>query len=444
MKPAEDIVLAKSFARERMRIWAPVLRKYKTLGDLLRGANRRYSAENNELELVAKTPPTQERYAQICTLLKNAYARACAENDPTIGYSDFADRAFCLLGESPKGSIVENPEDLLFTKDEVDAYNSILTPTLAVLNLWLRHVVYLDLPTERKSGPAVTFRATDFVDRMLWNRNCYSLMRVFYASRKALESLFSRLDFLIPIFGEKELRQEFESRELVEFLNEKAIERVAQVNAEFIRLACSNPSADLEDAAIDNLLKQLPQLDIARSPELRRAMNVVKVAIEQVRAGLSAGESLSDQDLAGYQQAQDIIAKFNELFALPEELPVSDDGGRRSSNKGVCEFKGTEVHPRINIDPGSSVKVGAKLYKFTAAKSWEIFNRFFRAIKDGTLQMPDSEKDYPIPFTSADYNQLKDDARALFLDFCERQPVATKERSKKFEPYARFRMELLK
>lgn len=108
--------------------------------------------------------------------------------------------------------------------------------------------------------------------------------------------------------------------------------------------------------------------------------------------------------------------------------------------KGFCEFSGTEVNSKIDIDPGVSVTVNFHKHSFTAGKSWEIFNRFFRSIKAGDDH---SDKHYPVQFTTSDYNQLKDDALALFDKYCERQPAIERKGNKQFEPYARFKLELL-
>ena len=324
MNTAADNILAKSFARERRRIWAPIVKKYATIGDLLTAANQSYASENDELKQLAKTPPSQERYIRICTLLKQAYAHACAENDPTIMFADFADKAFCLLGESPKGQTAQDPKDLLYTKEEVDAYNSVALPTLATMNLWVQHVIYLELPTERHIKQFEAFRKTDFSDLWLWNQAGYSLMRDFYASRKNLQLLYARFEFLIPILGEEELRRQFESTKLSDILNEKTIEQGAQINADFIRLACTNPSVDLNDAAADNLLRTLTHQNTPSAREFRRSLNNFKDTINLAKTEFAASRTLTAEDQAELQAAEDLLARMENQFDLSKESPADN------------------------------------------------------------------------------------------------------------------------
>lgn len=108
--------------------------------------------------------------------------------------------------------------------------------------------------------------------------------------------------------------------------------------------------------------------------------------------------------------------------------------------KGYCEFKGYEVHRSIFIEPGEYIKINGHKFSFTAGKSWEIYTRFFRSIKAGE---DNTEKHFPVPLTTNDVNQLKDDAYALFDKYIERQPAAKKVRNKQYEPFARFKIELL-
>lgn len=108
--------------------------------------------------------------------------------------------------------------------------------------------------------------------------------------------------------------------------------------------------------------------------------------------------------------------------------------------KGYCEFNGYEVHRSIFIEPGEYIKINSHKFSFTAGKSWEIYTRFFRSIKAGE---DNTEKHFPVPLTTNDVNQLKDDAYALFDKYIERQPAAKKVRNKQYESFARFKIELL-
>lgn len=108
--------------------------------------------------------------------------------------------------------------------------------------------------------------------------------------------------------------------------------------------------------------------------------------------------------------------------------------------KGVCEFSGDKVHPHIFITPGKSLKVKTKLYSFDRASEWEIINRFFRSYVDCDDH---SKGNFPTPFTRDDYNKTHGDCR-LFIDtYVERQPAARRIGNKRFEPYARLKIELI-
>lgn len=141
-----------------------------------------------------------------------------------------------------------------------------------------------------------------------------------------------------------------------------------------------------------------------------------------------------------------IVAAF-EPTALSQmkDLSRNDDSGTphdptRSCTKGVCEFSGYDVHKNIFITPDKSVKINTKEYRFTGGKAWDIINRFFRSIKDGTSNELGS---FPVPFKTSEKVHLKKDAKALFKDYIEQQPRSTKDRNKRYEPFARFRIELL-
>ena len=128
-----------------------------------------------------------------------------------------------------------------------------------------------------------------------------------------------------------------------------------------------------------------------------------------------------------------------EIASLPKEAPA-EPVKETLRAKGVCEFSGNEVHRKIYIRPGEFVKVGSRKYGFTGNAQWEIVGRFLRSIKAGDGHEPGR---YPVVFTSNDYNKCKGGCRALVNDFIERQPVAQKERNRRFEDRARFKVELL-
>ena len=128
-----------------------------------------------------------------------------------------------------------------------------------------------------------------------------------------------------------------------------------------------------------------------------------------------------------------------EIANLPKEDP-SVPAKETLRAKGVCEFSGYEVHWSLFIGPGEFVKVGSRKYSFTGNAQWEIIGRFLRSIKAGDGHEPGR---YPVVFTSNDYNKCKGGCRALVNDFIERQPAAQKERNRRFEDRARFKVELL-
>lgn len=142
-----------------------------------------------------------------------------------------------------------------------------------------------------------------------------------------------------------------------------------------------------------------------------------------------------------YDAMVSYLDELAQLVRKHDEELLKCKGTPTTSAKGVCEFSGDEVHSKIDITPGKSIKVKKTLYSFTAAGEWKTINKFLRSIKSGDDHYTPH---YPVPLTTKEVSALKGDAKALFKDYIERQPSATKERHKLFEPYARFKLELLK
>lgn len=161
--------------------------------------------------------------------------------------------------------------------------------------------------------------------------------------------------------------------------------------------------------------------DEYRGVEKEESKNKNTKAFEKVKSTLNT--------IAEHEDSGSIVANYYKTHS------------QKSQAKGVCEFSGDEVHPQIDITPGKSIKVKKTLYSFTAAGEWKTINKFLRSIKSGDDH---SSTHYPVPLTTKEVSALKGDAKALFKDYIERQPTATKDKNKKYEPYARFKLELLK
>ena len=161
-------------------------------------------------------------------------------------------------------------------------------------------------------------------------------------------------------------------------------------------------------------------------------------------------------------QAINIIINVAGNINLDVDVTPKEDGGQRISivshggggddddddppntkrGKGVSEFSGILPNSKesIFVSGGDFLKVGKEKYFFEGAAQWNIINRFLRSINDCDNN---SEGNFPVTFTTRDYNKCKGDCRALIKKFIERQPAANPIRNHQFEERARFRVELL-
>lgn len=105
---------------------------------------------------------------------------------------------------------------------------------------------------------------------------------------------------------------------------------------------------------------------------------------------------------------------------------------------------GTSAHRYLSIEDASSIKVstpkGVQVFKFTRASEWEVVNRFMLSLNEAANN---DKGHYPVAFTSKDWNLCKGECRAFLTNFIERMPAAKKERNRKYEDWARFKVELL-
>lgn len=136
-----------------------------------------------------------------------------------------------------------------------------------------------------------------------------------------------------------------------------------------------------------------------------------------------------NKDLVAYLQKLLKALERNDVVLIP-----------KGKYQGISEFRGKEVHPKIEVFPGSALIVNKCQYRFAGREQWEIVNRFLRSVKRGDNNYPGS---FPVPFTTEDYNKCKNDCLALIRDFVERQKVSHPLKNKQFEDFARFKVEEL-
>lgn len=154
-------------------------------------------------------------------------------------------------------------------------------------------------------------------------------------------------------------------------------------------------------------------------------------------AAEAAAKGITEKTNAATRQTQkQLIAEA--INTLKDEMAEPRKKGMRA--KGVCEFSGNEVHPKIYIEPGEFIKIGSRKYNFTGNAQWEIIARFLRSINTGDGHEAGR---FPVIFTSQDYNKCKGDCRALVNDFVERQPATRRERNRRYEDRARFCLEMI-
>ena len=100
-----------------------------------------------------------------------------------------------------------------------------------------------------------------------------------------------------------------------------------------------------------------------------------------------------------------------------------------------------EIHDQILVVSGESLRIAGDVYKFTGTKQWAIANRFLLSLKN---EEDNSPGHYPVAFTSADWNFSRLDFRSFLEKYIERQPALRYLRHHRYEPQARFKVELLK
>ena len=135
---------------------------------------------------------------------------------------------------------------------------------------------------------------------------------------------------------------------------------------------------------------------------------------------------------------------FRIQLELYEREQAERDAHKRRS--GVSIFTGTAAHPSICVEYGKSITVRTvelreERFPFDGEKQWEIANRFLLSLQRGDDNTPNN---YPVEFTSQDYNLCHAYCRAFLDRFIERQPANVRMRNQCFEPRARFRVESLK
>ena len=98
------------------------------------------------------------------------------------------------------------------------------------------------------------------------------------------------------------------------------------------------------------------------------------------------------------------------------------------------------IHHQIQVDPGESLRIAGDVYRFTGAKQWAIATRFLTSLQKSEDHTPGH---YPVAFTSADWNFSRLDFRSFLEKYIERQPALRSLRHHRYEPQARFKVELL-
>ena len=167
---------------------------------------------------------------------------------------------------------------------------------------------------------------------------------------------------------------------------------------------------------------------------------------EYYERGDNSENGISNRALDIYTQS---LPWVEELKGLKENMntviAMLSGKEKKKSNvrgKGTFEISGPlPLHKSIIVEPGVFVKVNITKYTFSGSAQWDIIGKFLRSLSNGENH---SAGNFPVPFTSADYNKCKRGSRALIDAFVERQPVAHRIRNKQYEDYARFIIEKLK
>lgn len=198
--------------------------------------------------------------------------------------------------------------------------------------------------------------------------------------------------------------------------------------------------AEFRDAAIKHealIAEHEKEVEEARARRESESNATLKTPTETARQAITSHSSEPLKVIfTAFEPAE--LSQFRSLTENNDSSSAQESA--HSCSKGVCEFSGNDVHENIFIVPGKSVKINTKEYRFTGGMAWDIINRFFRSIKDGTSNEPGN---FPVPFKTSEKVHLTKDAKALFKDYIEQQPKSTKDRNKQYEPFARFRIELL-
>ena len=145
------------------------------------------------------------------------------------------------------------------------------------------------------------------------------------------------------------------------------------------------------------------------------------------------------QSLPWVEELKGLKENMNTVIAM---LSGKDKKKSNVRGKGTFEISGPlPLYKSIIVEPGVCVKVNATKYTFSGSAQWDIIGRFLRSLSNGEDH---SAGNFPVQFTSADYNKCKGGSRALIGAFVERQPVAHRIRNLQYEDYARFTIEKLK
>lgn len=143
------------------------------------------------------------------------------------------------------------------------------------------------------------------------------------------------------------------------------------------------------------------------------------------------------------------IELIDAINACSDDVKAADmkpQGAKNARAKTVAHstITATDANRYLYIEDASCIKVatpkGEQVFKFTRASEWEVVNRFTLSLSNGENN---DEGHYPVKFTYMDSNRCKGECRAFLKRFTEQQPVAKKVRNRKYEDWARFKVELL-
>jgi len=128
-----------------------------------------------------------------------------------------------------------------------------------------------------------------------------------------------------------------------------------------------------------------------------------------------------------------------------EEAEAGKHGGAREREVAFSSVTGLVAGYPISVKDAQEVKVyipnASETFAFTAAGEWKVINRFLESLAKGE---DNRHPNYPVPLTTKEKNACKGRCLALIEKFVERQPAKRKLRNAKYEPFARFRVELLR